>query len=199
MQADKCTSLVLSVHSFPCCCRLQLSAEQDGVRYNASGALQSLLDNCATPTVMAAMLQQQKQQQKQGGGMSPLQSLVAAVAAALGARYQEAWGLALPGGLRVTICSFFACLPACVCFCIQGSACVCVRVWQGGFGVEWGLFLCCTACCHPAQLHVVRTALPQHARPQPCCLWLLSADACQPRALLLALLTCLSVCVLTFC
>jgi ribosomal RNA-processing protein 12 len=64
------------------------------VRYNASGALRSLLDNCATPTVMAAM---QQQQQQQRGGMSPLQSLVSAVAAALGARYQEAWGLALPG------------------------------------------------------------------------------------------------------
>lgn len=75
---------------------LQLSAEQDGVRYNASGALRSLLDNCATPTVMAAM---QQQQQQQRGGMSLLQSLVSAVAAALGARYQEAWGLALPGEL----------------------------------------------------------------------------------------------------
>jgi ribosomal RNA-processing protein 12 len=70
----------------------QLSAEQDGVRYNASGALQSLLNNCATRTVVVAM-----QQQPQQGGMGPLQSLVAAVAAALGARYQEAWGLALPG------------------------------------------------------------------------------------------------------
>lgn len=73
---------------------MQLSAEQDGVRYNASGALQSLLTNCATPSVMAAMVQQQQQQQK--GAMAPLQSLVAAVASALGARYQEAWGLALP-------------------------------------------------------------------------------------------------------
>lgn len=78
-------------------CRvLQLSAEQDGVRYNASGALQSLLNNCATPSVMAAMVQQQQQQQQHKGGMAPLQSLVAAVASALGARYQEAWGLALP-------------------------------------------------------------------------------------------------------
>jgi hypothetical protein len=67
------------------------------VRYNASGALRSLLDNCATPTVMAAMQQQQQQQQR--GGINPLQSLVSAVAAALGARYQEAWGLALPGEL----------------------------------------------------------------------------------------------------
>lgn len=40
----------------------------------------------------------QQQQKQQAGGLSPLQSLVAAVAAALGARYQEAWGLALPGG-----------------------------------------------------------------------------------------------------
>jgi len=63
------------------------------VRYGASGALQSLLNNCATPAVLAAM----QQQQQQRGGLSPLQSLVSAVAAALGARYQEAWGIALPG------------------------------------------------------------------------------------------------------
>lgn len=76
-------------------CLMQLSAEQDGMRYNASGALQSFLNNCATPSVLAAMQQQQQQQQR--GGMSPLNSLVAAVASSLGARYQEAWGLALPG------------------------------------------------------------------------------------------------------
>lgn len=70
-----------------------LAAEQDGVRYNASGALQSLIKECLMPQLVIAM-QQQRQQQS---GLPPLQSLVAAVASSLGARYQEAWGLALPG------------------------------------------------------------------------------------------------------
>lgn len=69
-----------------------LSAEQDGVRFNTSGALQSLVKECLTPQLVTAMQQQQPHQR-----MPPLQSLVAAVASSLGARYQEAWSLALPG------------------------------------------------------------------------------------------------------
>ncbi|WIA32410.1 hypothetical protein OEZ86_003236 [Tetradesmus obliquus] len=72
-----------------------LAAEQDGVRYNTSGALQSLLESCLSPSLVAA-LQQQGGSSSSRGGMSPLTSLVAAVASGLGARYQEAWGLALP-------------------------------------------------------------------------------------------------------
>lgn len=72
-----------------------LAAEQDGVRYNASGALQSLLKECLTPQLVAAM--QRQQQQASSSGPPALQSLVAAVASSLGARYQESWGLALPG------------------------------------------------------------------------------------------------------
>jgi hypothetical protein len=72
------------------------------VRYNTSGALQSLLENCLTPSLVAA-LQQQSSSSSSRGGMAPLTSLVAAVASGLGARYQEAWGLALPGMLHVIL------------------------------------------------------------------------------------------------
>jgi ribosomal RNA-processing protein 12 len=67
------------------------------VRYNTSGALQSLLENCLTPSLVAALQQQGSSSSSSRGGMAPLTSLVAAVASGLGARYQEAWGLALPG------------------------------------------------------------------------------------------------------
>jgi hypothetical protein len=66
------------------------------VRYNTSGALQSLLENCLTPSLVETL---QQQGSSSRGGMAPLTSLVAAVASGLGARYQEAWGLALPGML----------------------------------------------------------------------------------------------------
>ncbi|KAF8071289.1 uhpC [Scenedesmus sp. PABB004] len=68
-----------------------LAAEQDGVRYSASGALRSLIGAVLTPALVAAM-----QAAPARGGAPPLASLVAAVAGGLGARYQEAWGLALP-------------------------------------------------------------------------------------------------------
>jgi hypothetical protein len=99
----------------------QLAAEQDGVRYNASGALQSLLESCLTPSLVAA-LQQQGSSSSSRGGIAPLTSLVAAVASGLGARYQEAWGLALPGMFE--LCFFFGVTSVC------DVQVLCVQPWE---------------------------------------------------------------------
>ncbi|GLC60588.1 hypothetical protein PLESTB_001631100 [Pleodorina starrii] len=72
----------------------QLAAEQDGVRYGTFEALRGLISDCLTKEVIAAA----KLPRGSGAasGPTPLASLVSAVAAALSARYQDAWGMALP-------------------------------------------------------------------------------------------------------
>lgn len=75
---------------------LQLGAEQDGTRLAASEALQSLLRAVLTPELTAALAAQRGAASGRLGA-APLPSIVAAVASVLGARFQEAWHLSLPG------------------------------------------------------------------------------------------------------
>lgn len=67
-----------------------LGAEHDGVRFEASQALQRLVREALPDGLLTA-----------GGagrsGQPPVVSVVAAVGSSMGARYQEAWPLALPG------------------------------------------------------------------------------------------------------
>ncbi|EFJ51860.1 hypothetical protein VOLCADRAFT_87463 [Volvox carteri f. nagariensis] len=74
----------------------QLVAEQDGVRYGTFEALRGLISDCLNPQVVAAAKMPRGVGSGAAGGPTPLSSLVLAVAAALSARYQDAWGMALP-------------------------------------------------------------------------------------------------------
>ncbi len=59
-------------------------------------ALRTLITDCLTAEVAAAA--RKKTRGSAPGAPTALGSLVAAVAATLSARYQDAWGMALPGG-----------------------------------------------------------------------------------------------------
>ncbi|GFR52360.1 hypothetical protein Agub_g14918 [Astrephomene gubernaculifera] len=73
----------------------QLAAEQDGVRYGTSQALRTLITDCLTADTVAAA-RRARPTGPSSSGPTPLASLVAAVASTLSARYQDAWGMALP-------------------------------------------------------------------------------------------------------
>mgnify|MGYP001807386118 CR=1 FL=1 len=61
-------------------------------------ALRSLILDCLTPDVAAAARRPRAAAAAAAAaGPSPLSSLVAAVAGSLSSRYQDAWGMALPG------------------------------------------------------------------------------------------------------
>lgn len=74
-------------------CALQLAAPQDSVSQGTSTALRRLIRDCVTESMVTQAL----------GGVGPrglqppLVSCVAAVAGALGTRYQDGWPLALTG------------------------------------------------------------------------------------------------------
>ncbi|GIL82209.1 hypothetical protein Vretifemale_11129 [Volvox reticuliferus] len=77
----------------------QLAAEQDGVRYSTFEALRAIITDCLTPDVIAAAKVTRGSAAgagAAGSGPTALASLVAAVASALSAQYQDAWGMALP-------------------------------------------------------------------------------------------------------
>ena len=81
----------------------QLCAEQDGVRFGTSQALRNLIRDCVNAEMIAAAVSTAAKGKAPMGGKAaapaPAASVVAAVASLLGARYQEAWSLALPGAI----------------------------------------------------------------------------------------------------
>ena len=72
----------------------QLLAPQDGVRFGTQQALKNLINDCIDSDMMQAAVSRAA---VSGGAPAPLQSIVAAVAGSLGARYQDAWTHSLPG------------------------------------------------------------------------------------------------------
>ncbi|GIL64267.1 hypothetical protein Vafri_18268 [Volvox africanus] len=74
----------------------QLAAEQDGVRYGTFEVLRAIITDCLTPDVINAAKVTRGSAVGAGAGPTALASLVAAVASALSAQYQDAWGMALP-------------------------------------------------------------------------------------------------------
>lgn len=68
----------------------QLAAEQDGVRHATSEALREIAAACIDEAMITAAIT------AASGAPSPLQSVIAALGSALGPRFQESWGLALP-------------------------------------------------------------------------------------------------------
>ncbi|GLI63541.1 hypothetical protein VaNZ11_006530 [Volvox africanus] len=74
----------------------QLAAEQDGVRYGTFEVLRAIITDCLTPDVINAARMTRGSAVGAGAGPTALASLVAAVASALSAQYQDAWGMALP-------------------------------------------------------------------------------------------------------
>jgi hypothetical protein len=74
----------------------QLAAEQDGVRFGTSQALRNIITDCLDDELIAAAARGAGKPPLPGQQLPPVQSVVAAVVGALGARYEEAWHLALP-------------------------------------------------------------------------------------------------------
>jgi hypothetical protein len=74
----------------------QLAAEQDGVRFGTSQALRNIITDCLDDELIAAAARGAGKPPRPGQQLQPVQSVVAAVVGALGARYEEAWHLALP-------------------------------------------------------------------------------------------------------
>ena len=74
----------------------QLVAEQEGVRFGTQQALKNLVHDCLNSDMVSTAVSQGT---LRGGGVAPAQSIVAAVASSLGARGQDGWTHALPGGL----------------------------------------------------------------------------------------------------
>jgi ribosomal RNA-processing protein 12 len=103
--AERChTHVVTCVYGVATCA--QLAAEQDGVRYGTSQALRALIRSCISEDMVVAAVAArnlQQQQMEEGGPKgrpvpaSPLQSVIVALASALGAQYREGWEHALPG------------------------------------------------------------------------------------------------------
>ncbi|KAK9818389.1 hypothetical protein WJX72_011834 [[Myrmecia] bisecta] len=71
----------------------QLSADQDGVRFATSQCLKNLINDCIHPDVIKGAVSLVGMP---AGTLSPLQSIAAAVASALGAQHESAWPHALP-------------------------------------------------------------------------------------------------------
>ena len=73
----------------------QLAASQEGVRHGASMALRNLVRGCIDEDMYVAAVAAGAPAAR--APQPPLVSVVAAVAASLGARYQEGWPLAITG------------------------------------------------------------------------------------------------------
>ncbi len=74
----------------------QLAAEQDGVRFGTSQALRNIINDCLDDELIAAASRSAGKPPLPGQQLPPVQSVVAAVVGALGARYEESWNLVLP-------------------------------------------------------------------------------------------------------
>ena len=98
----------------------QLVAEQEGVRFGTQQALKNLVHDCLSSHMVSTAVSQGT---LRGGGVAPAQSIVAAVASSLGARGQDGWTHALPGGLHCLLrCGLQTCLVAVTCSCSPGVA-----------------------------------------------------------------------------
>ena len=98
----------------------QLVAEQEGVRFGTQQALKNLVHDCLSSDMVSTAVSQGT---LRGGWVAPAHSIVAAVASSLGARGQDGWTHALPGGLRcLCSCVLLTCQVASTCSCSPGAA-----------------------------------------------------------------------------